>query len=87
MVKCVALIVNRLKRKRKINYYSYIRSRTWKKKADRIREQRNFICEKCGKRGWQVHHKSYEHLGRERDYELALLCDDCHRIVTRENKN
>lgn len=39
----------------------------------------NFCCERCGsKRGLEVHHKTYERLGREWDQDLEVLCDDCH---------
>ena len=79
LMKLFALIVGYVKRKRKISYTSYIRSKTWEKKADRIRQIGGFRCADCGGRGWQVHHKTYERLGREIDSDLILLCAKCHK--------
>lgn len=35
------------------------------------------LCE-CGKRGTQLHHKTYVRLGAERLADLELLCRGCH---------
>jgi hypothetical protein len=48
-------------------------------------------CERCGYRPWragtlQVHHKSYEHIFAERLDELILLCPNCHKELTAEQK-
>jgi hypothetical protein len=38
-----------------------------------------FQCQRCGsKNGLEVHHKSYERLGDERDDDLEALCRQCH---------
>lgn len=40
----------------------------------------SYRCERCGaKRDLQVHHKTYERLGVERDQDLEVVCADCHR--------
>jgi hypothetical protein len=36
-------------------------------------------CSRCGeKRHLEVHHKTYERLGREYDQDLEVLCETCH---------
>lgn len=37
-------------------------------------------CEKCrSTKRLQVHHETYERIGRERLSDLTLLCDSCHK--------
>lgn len=50
----------------------------WLQLASDFRRMKNFTCNRCKGRGWQVHHKSYKNLGRESADELELLCDVCH---------
>jgi hypothetical protein len=41
----------------------------------------HYRCERCGaKRTLEVHHRTYERLGRERDADLEVLCGDCHEV-------
>jgi 5-methylcytosine-specific restriction endonuclease McrA len=68
---------------KRLNYYEYIKSARWKRKADKRRRRDKFICQHCGARGWQVHHKTYERLGHERMSDLETLCDKCHRRIHR----
>jgi hypothetical protein len=38
-----------------------------------------YRCQRCqARQDLQVHHKTYERLGRERDDDLEVLCDSCH---------
>lgn len=63
------------------SYEERISSDAWRRlRARRIRQARG-RCEWCG---WladrlELHHKTYERLGHERDSDLELLCPDCHR--------
>ncbi len=42
-------------------------------------ERDNYQCQDCGARGHlQVHHRSYQHVGRELRSELTTLCRHCH---------
>ena len=56
-----------------VNYYSYVRSSQWQ----RVR------CAICGARGnLQVHHMSYERLGRPGEiFDLITLCRECHMMI------
>lgn len=63
-------------------YLAYIASAAWKRRRDdRIAKAGN-ACEHCGYTVWsrklEVHHKTYERLGHERDEDLEVLCEDCH---------
>lgn len=62
-------------------YHDYLQSAKWKEKRERIAKQRNYTCEICERvvtRGYNIHHKTYKHLGKERDSELMFLCAKCH---------
>lgn len=63
---------------RRPDYHDYIKSAEWKARRDRYMEKRKFKCEVCRKAATQVHHKSYENLGREKDSDLQALCSGCH---------
>jgi len=62
-----------------IAHEKYLRSDWWKSRAAAYRRTRSFICEVCGGRGWQVHHRHYDTKGAERDCDLMLVCDGCHK--------
>lgn len=51
----------------------------------RARHQGDPCCAVCGQSwgryGLDLHHRSYRHLGAERDDELLALCRDCHDHV------
>lgn len=63
-----------------VNYASYLSSHAWKKTARKMREKAGFKCQLCGAndKPLNVHHNSYERLGRERDDDLVVLCEPCH---------
>jgi 5-methylcytosine-specific restriction endonuclease McrA len=60
-------------------YNARIKSAQWKNmKRDLIR-MRSQKCEKCGScTSLQLHHKTYERLGKELMSDLELLCFSCH---------
>jgi len=37
------------------------------------------LCEHCGQKAQQVHHKHYDSIGAEKNEELVSVCLDCHR--------
>ncbi|MBU3106715.1 HNH endonuclease [Clostridium gasigenes] len=54
-------------------------SKHWKKRT-RALCNAGFSCQECGnRRSLQVHHLSYKNLGQEPDYDLKVLCRNCHR--------
>jgi 5-methylcytosine-specific restriction endonuclease McrA len=66
-----------------VDYAAYLLSNHWRRLRDRIYELRKHTCERCKKKIslYQVHHKSYKHIGYERDGELMLVCYECHEIL------
>ena len=71
----------------KAEYGQYLESEHWKQFSLRIKEQRR-KCQDCGipafdawKRdsvGLNVHHLTYENVGKEKDADVELLCRQCH---------
>lgn len=65
--------------KHSVKYMDYIQSEAWHKKRKRKLKEANFHCEQCGADGaLQVHHKTYDRLGREWMKDLEVLCPSCH---------
>jgi 5-methylcytosine-specific restriction endonuclease McrA len=60
-------------------YERHLASDEWQAlRAARITAARG-RCERCGDtEGLQLHHRSYDRLGKERDDDLELLCWRCH---------
>jgi 5-methylcytosine-specific restriction endonuclease McrA len=55
--------------------------RSWRWQMVKIRKLNAAAhkCENCGEPyGLQVHHLTYERLGRELDTDLVVLCRQCH---------
>lgn len=60
-------------------YEEYLASEGWQKKRQKIMDRADGTCEDCGRRdATQVHHKTYERLGRERMGDLIAVCGGCH---------
>lgn len=60
-------------------YLAYLNSSSWRITRNRALALAGHQCERCQtKRDLQVHHKTYERLGREWDQDLEVLCDNCH---------
>lgn len=66
-------------------YEKRIRSAQWKNMRADIARLRGNKCERC-RRGppLELHHKTYERLGRELLSDLDLLCRVCHQAADRE---
>ena len=64
-----------------IDYQEYITSEAWQKSTQRlecIKAARN-KCQMCGAMfGLEVHHITYNNLGKELPQDLVLLCILCH---------
>lgn len=59
-------------------YETYMASRDWfaRRKAALAMQK---VCQRCGAHDHlEVHHRSYENLGRETLDDLEVLCDECH---------
>jgi len=61
---------------------TYLRSQHWRARRARALELAGYRCTACDSSGrLDVHHRSYAHLGAERDDELAVLCRTCHETA------
>ena len=65
---------------RKALYTKYINSASWNQSTQRLAciERARGRCELCGRKGKQVHHKTYYRIGNELPEDLLYLCLDCH---------
>ena len=70
------------KEKRKEYRERYLRSSVWADKSKAAKERDGYVCQRCGKRGNDAHHKKYPIppmiLGDEPIDWLETLCRDCH---------
>ena len=70
------------------SYRKYLNSKAWTETREKFFEQFGRLCI-CGETATQVHHKTYDNIGKEDLLtELAGLCDCCHGSVHQsENPN
>lgn len=81
-----------LKQSPSINYRAYIKSEAWAIVRRAYYAQRKRACALCSAtEDLELHHKTYEHLGREVEHldDLICLCFRCHDEVhqKRSSKN
>lgn len=75
-----------------VNYREYIQSDAWRDIALRVKLKSGSRCMLCNSpKNLDVHHRTYAHLGREREHmeDLICLCRECHQshhMVMRERK-
>lgn len=74
----------------RVNYYKYIRSPEWKKKAEEAKAKSGNRCQVCNKSRAEAqldaHHRTYERLGHERPEDITVLCRSCHELYEKEGK-
>ena len=66
------------------NYLAYLHSPIWTFTALAAKERANWRCQgkDCRRKyGLEVHHTTYDRLGRERPDDLVVLCEDCHAKI------
>jgi len=83
---CAGGLARRVRLARRRVWYRnvYLRSAHWRARRARAIARAGGSCERCGKPGrLEVHHVTYERLGRERDRDLRALCHRCHQIAER----
>jgi len=69
-----------------MTYADYIQSEAWKRRAQELKQLPGVVpageCAICGVcRNLEVHHRTYQRLGREHPSDLIVLCDGCHQRV------
>lgn len=72
----------------KTDYQEYIGSDEWKAKADAARAGADHRCQVCNSNSviLDVHHRTYERLGRESPSDLIALCRECHGLFHKNGK-
>lgn len=64
-------------------YKAYLGSKRWAGKRKRRLRRDNKTCQTCGETmGLEVHHRTYERVGRERLSDLVTLCSWCHDAIS-----
>lgn len=65
---------------RRLPYADYLATSHWLRVRTLALEQAGHTCDLCGRADrLEVHHRTYERLGFERQSDLIVLCQDCHR--------
>lgn len=69
-------------------YQEYINGPAWEAVRKRILKRARGKCEKCRARSstLQVHHLTYDRLGKERDADLLAVCGPCHQAFHPEKQ-
>jgi hypothetical protein len=74
-----------------IEYVLYLQSASWKRKRRAALEAAQYRCQRCGRSGHDgpavaldVHHLTYERLGRELPSDLKAVCRPCHEVEDAE---
>lgn len=69
---------------RQMPYSEYLRTAEWNRRrqvALKIADHKCMICSSA--EVLQVHHRTYERLGCEKQTDLLVLCHDCHDLFHR----
>ena len=61
-------------------YEDYLKSPAWKVKRDAVIQRDGIQCI-CGAKATEVHHKTYNNIGKEPLSDLVALCKVCHENV------
>ena len=76
-----------MRKKKKINYKNYLRSKKWKMKRISVLKRAKYRCQLCNnKNRLQVHHRTYKNIGKELLTDLTVLCFGCHNLFHKYRK-
>ena len=59
-------------------YKEYLDSPAWKMKRDAVIQRDGGQCV-CGANATEMHHKTYDNIGKELLSDLVVLCEECHK--------
>ena len=65
-------------------YEKYLNSKHWRDLRKNIaykQSNRCQICYKLIKKGYHIHHLTYDNIGNEKDTDLMFLCENCHNKI------
>ncbi len=70
-----------------IPYQEYLKTDHWKRMRDcRIHDFGGLCAVCCSGQGLEVHHRTYQNLGKEKEQDLTVLCRDCHELFHKAKK-
>ena len=76
----IGIVSKRISIRGRDDYDRYLRSWSWRARRKAALKRAGYRCKKCGaEQRLNVHHKSYEHLGKEPQSDLDVLCRGCHK--------
>ena len=63
------------------NYSDYLKSDHWQKMRKLALSRAKYKCQLCSTKNVKlnVHHNTYENLGNEKNEDLIVLCENCHK--------
>jgi 5-methylcytosine-specific restriction endonuclease McrA len=66
----------------RLPYHEYLRTPHWRDTRRRALQRAGYQCKRCEARGerFEVHHLTYDRLGRELEGDLVVLCESCHAL-------
>lgn len=63
------------------NYADYLKSEAWNVRRQWKLDSAGHRCQVCNSSDkLQVHHRTYDRIGQEKEFDLVVLCDNCHEI-------
>jgi 5-methylcytosine-specific restriction endonuclease McrA len=64
-------------------YNAYLLSPAWRGLRAKVLQRDKLVCQGCGRPGTatQVHHLTYARVFRKMMFDLASVCDACHRAI------
>lgn len=75
----------RLKQLHSMPYQEYLASPEWAETRRRALKRCGFRCQLCNREGQlNVHHRTYERRGNEKNEDLIVLCRECHKTFHQE---
>ena len=69
-------------------YQEYLQTPEWKARRQAALKRADRCCQVCNQDKTQlnVHHRTYDRRGYERDEDLIVLCRDCHDLFHKQGK-
>ena len=62
-------------------YSEYLKTEWWQQRRAKALARAEHRCQVCNSdKRLEIHHRTYERLGHERDADLIALCHDCHTL-------
>ncbi len=73
---------------RKLPYTEYLKTQYWGARRLFALKRAQYRCQVCNAsdKPLNVHHRSYERLGEERNTDIIVLCQPCHEMFHKNGK-